>query len=452
MPHIYIAAAHKSSGKTTTSIGLTAALTAIGKKVQTFKKGPDYIDPLWLSKASGNPCYNLDFNTHSNEEISTLFNNKVCYSDISIIEGNKGLYDGVALDGSDSNAAMAKLTKAPVILTIDTIGITRGIAPLLQGYQNFDNDVIIAGVIFNKVGGSRHQSKLIAAVEHYTDIPVLGVIGFDQALQIPERHLGLVPANESGEADKVIAKLSKAISNGVDLEKVISVANTIKSPANSLKTSLDIPTDIRIAIARDAAFGFYYADDLDTFAQAGAELVPFDALTSAELPDVDGLFIGGGFPETQMEKLSANRSLLKDINNKISAGMPTYAECGGLMYLSQSISWQNKPHKMVGIIPGNTVVHKRPQGRGYVKLEKTQAMPWTEGIQSLSAHEFHYTSLDDLPADQKYAYDVKRGTGINGQNDGILINNCLANFSHLRNSATNPWVNSFVQFVRANKR
>ncbi|MCP3672983.1 MAG: cobyrinate a,c-diamide synthase [Gammaproteobacteria bacterium] len=452
MPHIYIAAAHKSSGKTTTSIGLTAALTAIGKKVQTFKKGPDYIDPLWLSKASGNPCYNLDFNTHSNEEIRSLFNNQVGHSDISIIEGNKGLYDGVALDGSDSNAAMAKLIEAPVILTIDTIGITRGIAPLLQGYQNFDSDVNIAGIILNKVGGSRHQSKLIAAIEHYTDIQVLGVIGFDQALQIPERHLGLVPANESGEAVEVIAKLSKTISNGIDLEKIISVANTIKLPTDKLQTSNDIPPDIRIAIARDAAFGFYYADDLDAFAKAGAELVPFDALTNAELPSVDGLFIGGGFPETQMKKLSANISLLKDINNKISAGMPTYAECGGLMYLSESISWKNETYKMVGIIPGNIVVHKRPQGRGYVKLEKTQAMPWTECIQTLSAHEFHYASLDNLPANQKYAYTVKRGTGINGQNDGILINNCLANFSHLRNSAISPWVNSFVQFVRANKQ
>jgi len=444
MPHLYIAAAHKSSGKTTTSIGLSAALSKIGKSVQTFKKGPDYIDPIWLQRASGNACYNLDFNTQSHEEILQLFATKAANADIAVIEGNKGLYDGLDLKGADCNGALAKLTKAPVILTIDTIGITRGIAPLLQGYLNFDHDVNIAGVILNKVGGSRHEKKLLAAVEHYTDIPVVGVIGYNKSIQIPERHLGLIPANESSVAEMVISQLSEAISQGVDLKNIISIAATGNLPTNTSRTNKSNgQTDIKIAIAQDAAFGFYYADDLEAFKDAGAELVPFNSLSDPCLPDADGLFIGGGFPETQMEKLSSNSTLIADIKNKIFNGLPTYAECGGLMYLSKSISWSDNSYPMVGVIPGEINMHKRPQGRGYVKLQKTKQMLWP-GVpvniseNTLPAHEFHYASLNRLPDNQQYAYNVLRGTGITANQDGIQIGNLVAGFSHLRNTNATP--------------
>ncbi len=457
MSRFYIAAAHKSSGKTTTAIGLTAALTDRGNRVQTFKKGPDYIDPLWLARASDHHCYNLDFNTHSNTEICSLFASKTSNADISIIEGNKGLYDGLDLKGSDSNAAMSKLLDTPVILTIDTIGITRGIAPLLQGYLNFDKEVNIAGVILNKVGGSRHENKLIAAVEHYTDIPILGIIGFDKDMIIPERHLGLVPANESIVADKVIKKLSEAISLDVDLKKILQITSTESNPENTkINRSEFNDTDIKIAIAKDAAFGFYYADDLEAFNRAGAELVPFNSINDQQLPDVDGLFIGGGFPETRMDELAANASLRKDTRDKINNGMPAYVECGGLMYLSNSISWHNDTYPMVGVIPGDITVHKRPQGRGYVQLQKNREMLWLEdnsdSIQNIEtfipAHEFHYASLDNLPDNQQYAYTIKRGAGITGRDDGLQINNLIAGFTHQRNSDSNPWVDQFVAFVR----
>jgi len=455
MPHLYIAAAHKSSGKTTTSIGLTAALSNAGRKIQTFKKGPDYIDPIWLNKASDSPCYNLDFNTQSIDEIVTLFSTGASQADIAIIEGNKGLYDGVDLQGADSNAAMAKLLNAPVVLTIDTVGITRGIAPLLQGYVNFDTNVNIAGVILNKVGGSRHENKLISAVEYYTDVPVVGTIGYDNTLQIPERHLGLVPANESNNAEKVIHNLGKVISQGVDLKKIIDIATTAVPPVHARITKGESKnTDIKIAIANDAAFGFYYSDDLEAFRRAGAELVPFDALTTAQLPDVDGLFIGGGFPETQMMTLSANQSLRDDIKQKILNGLPSYAECGGLMYLANSITWQGKTCPMVGVVPGDINMHRRPLGRGYVTLQKTDSMLWSsqhisEGDETMiSAHEFHYASLDNLPENQEYAYRVKRGTGVTSSHDGIQIANLVAGFSHLRNTQATPWVKQFVSFVK----
>ena len=455
MSAFYIAAAHKSSGKTSLSIGLSAALRQLHNQVQCFKKGPDYIDPIWLTQSSSRNCFNLDFNTQSHEELLELFQQQSNNADITIVEGNKGLYDGVALDGSDSNAAMAKLLSIPVVLTIDTIGITRGIAPLLQGYQAFDPDVNIAGVILNKVGSSRHEKKLIAAIEHYTDLAVLGSVGFERSLEIPERHLGLMPANESRVAQEVIDRLSSAISNGVDLD--LLRATTASKNSSYINSSKLPPKDIRIAIAKDAAFGFYYADDLLAFEKAGAELIPFNALNDETLPDVDGLFIGGGFPETQMDKLSSNHSLLAHIKKSIASGLPTYAECGGLMYLSEDITWQGETHTMVGAIPGKTNMHKRPQGRGYAKLQETERMPWPNiqkqtGSSVIPAHEFHYASLDNLPSEASFAYNVTRGNGITGVSDGIIIKNLLAGFSHQRNTKSNPWVERFVQFVRQCKQ
>ena len=213
--------------------------------------------------------------------------------------------------------------------------------------------------------------------------------------------------------------------------------------------------DVRIAIARDAAFGFYYQDDLDAFADAGAELVPFDTLGDSRLPEADGLFIGGGFPETHLAALSANQGLLKDLRRVLAAGMPAYAECGGLMYLAQSIEWRNEKHDMVGAVPGDIVVDDRPQGRGYVRLENTGKSLWPSASREgrspgtgIPAHEFHYARLVNLSDDAEYAYRVLRGHGIDGQHDGLLVGNIQAGFAHHRNKGANPWVSRFVAFVR----
>ena len=461
MAHLFIAAAHKSSGKTSVAVGLTAALVKRGLMVQTFKKGPDYIDPLWLARAAGSVCYNLDFFTQSSTEILTTFNGKSLDADISVIEGNKGLFDGLDVEGADSNAALATLLSAPVVLAIDTGGMTRGIAPLIRGYLEFDPDVDIRGVILNKVGGARHESKLRAALERYTDAEVLGVIGRDAALEIPERHLGLIPANEvdgAGTADAMITRLADAVSAGVDLDRIIDLASAASLPAGNtgpVANPQQQTADVRIAIARDAAFGFYYPDDLEAFAEAGAELVPFDALNDAQLPDVDGLFIGGGFPETQLEALSANQSLLADIRQALASGMPAYAECGGLMYLARTIRWRGETRNMVGAVPADVIVGSRPQGRGYMVLEETGRSPWPplpagQGAvtASIPAHEFHYARLENMPDDSNYAYRIVRGAGIDGRNDGIFIGNLLAGFAHHRNTQANPWVKRFVNFVR----
>jgi cobyrinic acid a,c-diamide synthase len=460
MSPLYIAAAHKSSGKTSVSIGLTAALVRKSLAVQTFKKGPDYIDPLWLARAAGRPCYNLDFFTQSRPEIRSTFNRNSNQADISLIEGNKGLFDGVDVEGTDSNAALATMLSAPVALVIDTGGMTRGIAPLIRGYLDFDPDVNICGVILNKVGGARHETKLRAALEHYTDAEILGAIGRDATLEIPERHLGLVPANEtwgSCAADTMIRRLGDTVSASVDLDRIISLIRAANPPVTAkepVHSSQRPDTDVRIAIARDAAFGFYYQDDLEAFANAGAELIPFDTIKDAQLPDADGLFIGGGFPETHLAALSANQSLRSDIRRALKAGMPAYAECGGLMYLSRSIRWKGESCNMVGTVPADVSVGKRPQGRGYMLLEETGKSPWPLPRSSepestgIPVHEFHYARLENLGDNPDFAHRVIRGSGIDGVHDGLIVNNLLAGFAHHRNTMANPWVERFVTFVR----
>lgn len=452
MHRFLISAAHKSSGKTTLSIGLAAALRSRGLSVQTFKKGPDYIDPLWLGRASGRGCRNLDFFLSPHEEIRNQFN----YghdADICLVEGNKGLYDGLALDGANSNAALARLLDLPVILVIDARGMTRGIAPLILGYQAFERDIRIAGVILNRLGGSRHESKLRAVIEHYTQVPVIGAVHEDAALAIVERHLGLMPANEAAQADKLIGNIAARIATQVDLDKLLAVTQTeTYLPAPPVTTSSS--SRLRVAIARDAAFGFYYTDDLEALANAGAELLPFDALRDVRLPDCDALFIGGGFPESFLDELSANESLRADIHDKIEAGLPTYAECGGLMYLSRSITWKEQTRPMVGVIPGDIIMHEKPVGRGYVILQPTASHPWRRSasadfsLAAIHAHEFHYSEIRGLPADMPHAYQVKRGHGVDGTIDGLVYKNLLASYSHLRGTAGCDWPARFIQFAR----
>ena len=458
MPHVVISAAHKSSGKTTVSIGLCAALHKRGLAVQPFKKGPDYIDPMWLSSASGRDCYNLDFFTMQDDEIRRTFNRYNHAADISIIEGNKGLYDGLDLDGSNSNAALATMLDAPVVLVLDARGMTRGIAPLILGYQAFDANINIAGVIMNQLGGSRHEAKLRNVIEHYTDVKVIGAIHKHDDMAIVERHLGLVPSNESENAAMYISNISQHIEASVDLDKFIDVAETAPKPADSATPVIKRKSDLRIAIARDAAFGFYYASDLNAMQNAGAELVAFDTLNDAALPDnIDGLFIGGGFPESSMQQLEDNQSMRQSIYNAVESGLPTYAECGGMMYLSESLTWNDKKNTMVGIIPGNTIMHTKPQGRGYVKIEEADNFIWpalaSDSSVQHQAHEFHYSSLENFSTNDEFraAYKMIRGHGIDGQFDGIMYKNMLACYAHQRNVESNPWVERFIQFILINK-
>jgi cobyrinic acid a,c-diamide synthase len=479
MRRVLISAAHKSSGKTTISIGLCAALKQRGLSVQPFKKGPDYIDPMWLSQASGRACRNLDLYLMEHSDITATFRRHALNSDISIVEGNKGLYDGLALDGSNSNAALAKLLDLPVVLVLDARGMTRGIAPLILGYQAFDRGIHIAGVILNNLGGSRHESKLRQVIEHYTDVPVIGAVHHDERLQIVERHLGLMPSNESTESENYIRAIGEVVAERVDLDRLLQLVDKPPLPASPAPdiTPLPLGNNIRIGIARDRAFGFYYADDLDALQAAGAELVSFDTLHDTHLPDVDALYIGGGFPEMCAAELQANASLRADIRQAIESGMPAYAECGGLMYLARTLTHEGQRYDMVGAIPGDVAMHDRPVGRGYVHLAENAEHPWPrpndhaseisppiqlspasgrkgerENQSIIFAHEFHYSSLENLPTDTKFAYRVTRGHGIDGQHDGLIHKNLLASYTHLRTIGSCYWASRFVAFVRRTRQ
>ena len=483
MLSLYLSATRKSSGKTTLSIGLCRALADQGWKVQAFKKGPDYIDPMWLGRASRRPCINLDFNTMEQEE---LLQRHACYSqgaDIALIEGNKGLYDGLDLLGRDSNAELCRILQAPVVLVIDAQGMTRGVAPLLMGYQQFDDSIEFAGVIFNRTGGGRHESKLREVTEHYTDFSVLGCIPNQHEDMVAERHLGLVTDLEIPWADSYINRLATLVSDHVDMHRLVDDINPSRRnsnldtqinclratnrPArsqrylrrlNALQSCLS-SFPLTIGIARDSAFCFYYQDDLDAMVEAGADIVEFNTLYDAQLPEVDGIFIGGGFPETHAPALEANSTMRQSLRDFAGLGKPIYGECGGLMYLSRSISWANREYEMVGLIPADTVFHERPVGRGYVKMLMNEHHPWAgmsendNGLRdSIQAHEFHYSSLENIEPDLSFGYQTLRGHGIDGKRDGLVVGNVVASYAHLRHSDRHPWVFDFIDQIYHSKR
>jgi cobyrinic acid a,c-diamide synthase len=474
----------RSSGKTTFAIGLCAALARRGLAVQPFKKGPDYIDPMWLGRAAGRACRNLDPHVSGWAEVESSFARLAAAATFSVVEGNLGLHDGLATDGSDSNAALGRRLGLEAILLLDAHGTSRGIAPLALGQQAFDPALRFAGVVLNRVGGARHEAKLRDAIARHTSLRVLGAIPNDPSFSIAERHLGLVPSNEAGDADRTIARLAEAIERYVDLSGLIgarapgaasamacaaaSAAGLHAAAATAAETTTRPRPDLRIAIARDQAFGFYYPDDLEALQAAGAELVAFDALRDRALPEADAVVIGGGFPEALAPALQANASLRADLRRRIAQGLPVYAECGGLMYLSRSISWNASRYEMVGAIEADAVMQPRPVGRGYVRLRETGELPWPAadgpehgpeqrpqdggaGQREIVAHEFHHSRLEGLPANTRYAFEVLRGHGIDGAHDGIVQGNLYAGYAHQRNVGSNHWAGRFVAFVRACK-
>jgi cobyrinic acid a,c-diamide synthase len=455
MSHLYISATHKSSGKTTISIGLCREMRRRGLVVQPYKKGPDYIDPLWLTQAAGRSCLNLDFHTMPREEILGAFGEEMVGADIGVIEGNVGLFDSVDLYGSNSNAEMAKALKAPVILIIDAEGMTRGVAPLILGHQAFDPTLQIAGVILNRIGGVRHETNLRRVVEHYTDIPVLGLVYRQSEIEIAQRHLGLIPSNEDGEAERHIEGIRSQLSEQIDVDRILGIAaeaTPAPTPEGTDAPGLgDLPR-VRIAVARDEAFGFYYPDDLRALVREGAELVYFSPCKDAELPAADGLVIGGGFPECRMGELEANGAMRDSISDFIASGGPAYAECGGLMYLCRRLTWGDERRAMCGVLNADVAMHPRPQGRGYVTLSETEASPWPRAgavTGDLKGHEFHHSAIVTPDPDWAYAYRVIRGTGVDGRHDGIVHKNLLASYAHLRSVGGARWGARFVAHVRA---
>ncbi len=453
----YISATKKSSGKTVISLGLGATLSQSAYQVQAYKKGPDYIDPMWHQAATGNPCYNLDYFTQSHAEIRHTFDRNRDSADIVYVEGNKGLFDGVDTFGSDSNAALAEQLGLPVVLIVNAQGITRGIAPLLSGYENFSDSIEFAGVILNEVAGPRHEAKLLAAVKEYTNLKVLGVVPKLSKLHLEERHLGLVPHNEAQFSEAYIMQVSKLVKEHVDIDELLVQSTVLPLPTVNPEKPSTKPrpaVTLKIGIARDRAFGFYYPDDLQAMEALGVELVFFDTLQDRVLPEVDALFIGGGFPETQLDALEQNGNMRTQIRCFIEAGNPVYAECGGLMYLCNNISYRGQTAGAVGVIDADVEMTDKPIGRGYAKIQAYHSHPWGIGQdiqQQKCCHEFHYSRLRGPATETGMAYEVTRGYGVDGRTDGLVVHNTLATYCHQRHTQNNPWVAEFINYILSYK-
>ena len=443
MQSLFISSSKKSSGKTILSIGLAALAHQEKLNTQTFKKGPDFIDPSWLNAASNNPCYNLDFNTMSRDEIKDLYNSKSKNSDFTVIEGTKGLFDGVAIDGSDSNAALAKIIKTEVVLIIDCQGITRGIAPLLNGYRSFDKQLNLTKVILNNVSNTRHEDKLICSIKEYTNFKCYGAIPKINDI-IDERHLGLVPAFQHDNRKKILATLRNNLKSCIEYKKLIPAPKKNKSLINKVRSNNK--TRFTIGVASDQAFGFYYPDDIEKFKDLGCKIKKINFIKDKYLPNIDGLIIGGGFPETVAEKLESNQSMKSSLKKAIESNLPVYAECGGLMYLCKYIEFHGRKRKMCNVLDINVKMNSEPIGRGLTVLVPINH-PWKLGSVKIPAHEFHYSSLEFNKKKYNFAYKLSRGYGINGKQDGLMYKNVIASYSHLRSTQNFQWVESFLNFI-----
>ncbi len=470
IPRVLLAADRSSSGKTTITIGLLSALVARGYKVQSFKVGLDYIDPSYYSGITQRSARNVDGYLMDEDEILDVYThacNEDGGADIAVIEGVRGLYEGFeSLSDIGSTAQIAKMLKCPVILIINARSITRSVAALVNGYRSFDSDVNITGVILNNIGGGRHGKKAREAVEYYTDLPVIGMVPRDSSMQISMRHLGLVPALEgrrmADDFNERMGVIGNIIDEGVDIERVLAIAQSA-GPLKRPKRLIFIPRSIaerpKIGVALDEAFNFYYYDNIELLELAGADIRYFSPIHDTHLPDVDGLYIGGGYPELFAAELEANESMRSDIREASAAGLPIYAECGGLMYLTRKITTGLKgkgtyhmadmpesTHDMVGALPGYTLMgHSRVVSYNIGELKMDTVIGQTGN--SFRGHEFHHSEITDLPANARFAIRLSRGTGITKGWDGLTVENTLGSYAHLHGVSYREFARSFVDFI-----
>ena len=543
LPRILIAALRGGSGKTIVSVGLIASWRKRGMAIASFKKGPDFIDAGWLALAAGRPCHNLDTFLMPADQILLSFTSRTLSTDLAVIEGNRGLYDGIDLEGSTSTSELAKLLKAPVVLIIDCTKSTRTVAAMVSGCVQFDPEVNIAGIILNRVAGARHESILRKTVEHYCALPVLGAIPKLKKEAFPERHMGLVPTPEHTWADESIEKAAEMAEHYLDLDRLLAIArqapplgdlpptptlNTVElrqpfragikplaqtgvaacrdsqspvAPGRAAPTLEDTvrrggvyprpdhedtvrrggvyprrdhentvrrggvyprPSPFpaiqeeewgrknapppRIGVIRDAAFQFYYPENLEALEAAGAEIVTVSALADSGLPSLDGLYIGGGFPETHAQALAENKGFRDDVRRLAEEGLPVYAECGGLMYLGESLVLDNVTYSMVGLFPVVFGFSKRPEGHGYTIFEVERPNPYFRPGAQVRGHEFHYSNVLSWQGKaEDLAFRMTRGIGFAGRRDGLCYKNTLATYSHIHALGTPTWAKAMVE-------
>lgn len=413
---------------------LMRALSLGGMKVQPYKVGPDYIDPGYHTAATGRCSRNLDVWMLGGDGVREMFLRSAPGADISVIEGVMGLYDGRWSTDEGSTAHVARLLRAPVLLVMDARSMARSAAAVVRGYRDFDPEVNLCGVILNRVGSERHFRMLTEAIESATGVPVLGRMGYNSGAELPERHLGLLPTAEKDGLGRLLDLLAREIREGVDLGRLVSLAGSAPEPPRPEKTVFpEVARDsqVRIGLVRDSAFNFYYQDGLDLLSALGAELVTFSSLEGRLPPGLDGLYLGGGFPEVFAGQIAANIELMDSVREACGQGMPVYAECGGMMFLSRGVTgFDGVRHAMAGVIPGETVMLKKRAGLGYVTAVSAGDSILAPAGRELRGHEFHYSVMREGDLSSPAYFLKKAGEG-EARPDGYSNGSILASYLHI---------------------
>jgi cobyrinic acid a,c-diamide synthase len=447
---IIVAGLAGGSGKSVVAVGLAAWLAKSGARVISFKKGPDYIDAGWLSRATGHPCYNLDPYLMDGETVLSSFRNHAAGFDCCVVEGNRGLFDGVDARGSFSTAELAVQLGLPVLLVVNCTKTTRTVAALVKGCVEFDSRLTIAGVVLNQVATARQEAVIREAVREYTGIPVVGVMPRQKKDIFPMRHLGITPHQESDAADDAVDKLAALVENSFD----VSALSSLMGEA-TVRPEVTVPPSrsgayVRVGIIRDRAFQFYYEENLEALRREGAELVMIDALRAESLPDkLDCLYIGGGFPETSARELAANESFRLSVRRHAEKGLPIYAECGGLIFLGRSLVLEGHEYPLAGVFPVTFGISRKPQAHGYSIFRVERNNPFYPVGTTVRGHEFRYSTILDWQGDaSELALRMERGTGFMARRDGLAKHNVLALYTHVLAPGVPQWAVGMVKAAR----
>jgi cobyrinic acid a,c-diamide synthase len=442
---VVVAGLAGDTGKTVVALGLARALTRRGVRVAPFKNGPDFIDAAWLGAAAHAPGRNLDTYLMPAAAIAGALRRAAGEADLALVEGKRGLYDGADVKGSYSTAELAKLLAAPVVLVVKATKVTRTVAALVLGCKALDPEVTLAGVILNRVGTGRQESLIRRALADEVGVPVLGAIPPLEGQPLPSRHLGLVCAAEHPDREASLEALGDAVGAAVDLDAIRAVAASAGEMPEALAPEPPrAAAHVRIAVLRDAAFSFYYPENLEALERAGAELVFVSPLADRALPPVDALYAGGGFPEEHAAALSANEPMRRAIAAALDAGLPAWAECGGLMYLARAIVRDGRAYPMVGALPIAVEHTARPQGHGYMAVTVDRPNPFFPIGTRLLGHEFHHSRVVGGGVEGPTALSVERGAGLGRGRDGLCARNVVATYMHLHALGTGGWAAGVV--------
>lgn len=456
-PRILIAGLSGDSGKTMISCGLLGCFRDKGLSVSAFKKGPDYIDPAWLSLASCKPARNLDTYLMGFPSARQSFLKHAGRNDINLIEGNRGLFDGVDSSGTHSSAELAKLLKAPVVVVLNISKVTRTAAATLLGCMKLDPEVRFAGVILNRAANQRHARVVENAIRSITGLPVFGAIPRLQVKSVlPSRHLGLIMPGEFQRSLLFLQEVKKIIEDNVDVGGIAGAANSAPSLEPVQSSDNDgqerkFPGEVervRIAYFRDESFSFYYPENLEMLEAAGAELVPVSPSREVLGDDVDALYIGGGFPEVNLTNLILNREMIAAVRNSAAKGLPIYAECGGLIYLAKSIEWNRKEYPLTGVLPVSVRMNEKPQGHGYCEAVVDTENPFFAPGSRIRGHEFHYSGIVTRDPETRTAFSLSRGSGCFDKRDGVTSGNVFASYMHIHAASCPEWVDGMIGCAR----